>query len=67
MQYMTCNTCRRVVQLNATGICLGCQRGFVKEPQEDSIPDVASEVTDEKRIKKNDGISPNSFPHRKKK
>lgn len=34
---MTCTTCQRVVQVNNTGICLGCQRGFVNLPQEDSL------------------------------
>lgn len=36
MIFMACTTCKRVVQSNATGTCLGCQRGFVAEPQEDS-------------------------------
>ena len=36
MIFMACTTCKRVVQSNATGTCLGCQRGFVAGPQEDS-------------------------------
>ncbi len=28
MNFMTCNTCRCLVQVNCTGICLGCQMGF---------------------------------------
>ena len=36
MIFMACTTCKRVVQSNATGTCLGCQRGFVAEPQEDA-------------------------------
>ena len=35
MDFMTCNTCRRVVKVNNTGVCLGCQRGFTKEELED--------------------------------
>lgn len=27
MQYMRCTACRAVVELNNTGICLGCQMG----------------------------------------
>lgn len=36
MLFMACTTCKKVVQANATGTCLGCQRGFVTEPQEDA-------------------------------
>lgn len=35
MQFMNCNTCQRVVQINNTGICLGCQRGFTGVDAED--------------------------------
>jgi len=35
MKCMPCTTCRRVVQINCTGICLSCQRGFVATDQED--------------------------------
>lgn len=35
MQFMTCSTCSRVVQINNTGICLGCQRGFTGMDAED--------------------------------
>ena len=35
MQFMTCTTCQRVVQINNTGICLGCQRGFPNMDAED--------------------------------
>jgi len=35
MKCMPCTTCRRVVQINCTGICLSCQRGFVDVDQED--------------------------------
>lgn len=35
MQFMTCSTCARVVQINNTGICLGCQRGFTGLDAED--------------------------------
>lgn len=36
MLFMTCTTCTKVVQVNPTGTCLGCQRGFVAAPQEDA-------------------------------
>lgn len=35
MQFMHCTTCHHLVQVNATGICMGCQMGFAG-PQEDS-------------------------------
>lgn len=35
MQFMTCTTCQRVVQVNNCGICLGCQRGFPNMDAED--------------------------------
>jgi predicted Fe-S protein YdhL (DUF1289 family) len=35
MQFMNCNSCQRVVQINNTGICLGCQRGFTGLHAED--------------------------------
>lgn len=35
MHFMTCNSCQRVVQINNTGICLGCQRGFTGVDAED--------------------------------
>jgi hypothetical protein len=36
MKFMHCNTCSYLVQVNPTGICLGCQRGFNGIPQEDA-------------------------------
>ncbi len=33
---MACTTCKRVVQQNNTGVCLGCQKGFTPELQQDS-------------------------------
>lgn len=36
MKFMECTTCKGVVQINNTGTCLGCQRGFTSEPQEDA-------------------------------
>lgn len=35
MQFMNCTTCQRIVQINNTGICLGCQRGFTGIDAED--------------------------------
>jgi len=36
MNFMTCGSCATICQVNNTGICLGCQRGFVNLPQEDA-------------------------------
>jgi predicted Fe-S protein YdhL (DUF1289 family) len=33
---MNCGSCSAICQTNNTGICLGCQRGFVNVPQEDA-------------------------------
>lgn len=33
---MVCSTCSRVVQLNNTGLCLSCQRGFTGLDAEDA-------------------------------
>lgn len=33
---MNCGSCSAVCEINNTGICLGCQRGFVNLPQEDA-------------------------------
>lgn len=37
MNFMNCNTCKRVVQVNCTGICFSCQRGFMHEDSEDAF------------------------------
>ena len=34
-EWMTCNTCYRVVAVNPTGICLSCQGGFTNQMCED--------------------------------
>jgi len=34
-KWMTCGACKAIVQLNATGICLGCQLGFDGQHEED--------------------------------
>jgi len=36
MEYMTCNTCKRVVNTNRIGICLNCQKGFDRNYSEDA-------------------------------
>ncbi len=33
--WMKCTTCKSIVVLNATGICLGCQTGFTKPLDEE--------------------------------
>ena len=35
MDWMPCTTCKRVVKINNTGLCLGCQRGFTGLDAED--------------------------------
>lgn len=32
---MECTTCHAIVEVNNTGICLGCQCGFTQVPQSD--------------------------------
>lgn len=34
-KWMTCTTCKAIVQLNATGTCLGCQGGFAGQQDAD--------------------------------
>ena len=34
-KWMTCTSCHALVQLNATGTCLGCQGGFNPLNEED--------------------------------
>lgn len=36
MKFMECQSCKGTVQINNTGLCLGCQRGFIGVPQEDA-------------------------------
>jgi hypothetical protein len=36
MEFMTCGSCSGICQINNSGICLSCQRGFVNLPQEDA-------------------------------
>lgn len=56
MKFMNCTSCQAVVQINNTGTCLGCQRGFVQEPQEDAYQfhkeeeKNANEVTSTKEV-----------------
>lgn len=40
MKFMECQGCRATVQANDIGICLGCQRGFLGVPQEDSYAEI---------------------------
>ena len=34
-KWMSCTSCHAIVQLNATGVCLGCQGGFAGQQEED--------------------------------
>lgn len=48
IEWMNCTTCKALVQINNTGICLGCQMGFTRVPQEDAYP-----VQQEEEVKTN--------------
>lgn len=37
MNYMTCNTCKQIVAINNTGMCIACQAGFSNAPQIDQF------------------------------
>lgn len=58
MKFMTCNACRRIVQVNNTGICLCCQQhGII--PAEDAFENQSKEVQHDaigKRIKQKDHL-----------
>lgn len=56
MQYMTCNRCRKVVQVNNTGICMGCQLGMAGPLEEEAFKPTNEQVSEKKR--NNCGIIP---------
>ncbi len=37
MKWMECTTCHATVEVNNTGICLGCQCGFAQVPRSDQF------------------------------
>ena len=50
MDFMHCTCCQTLVQVNPTGTCLGCQRGFVGKQEdawkpEDNVPEPVSLLT----------------------
>jgi hypothetical protein len=51
MIYMQCITCKKTVHMNETGTCLGCQRGFAHDTQED--------VWKKNPVRLSDGLEPN--------
>ena len=53
MKFMTCNSCKAIVQQNPTGICLSCQKGFSGNIEEDRYEKII-----EKEIEKLDPTSP---------
>jgi hypothetical protein len=56
--WMKCNSCGTLVHINATGICTGCQMGFMKPPKEERY---LSTETKEERAEEpidNQGIIP---------
>jgi len=53
MDWMPCTTCKRVVKINNTGLCLGCQRGFTGLDAEDvwkPEPKVEAKVSEKERL-----------------
>ena len=55
--WMTCTTCKAIVQLNATGTCLGCQGGFNPCNKEDKYKpeeeeEMKKKTKSEKKISK---------------
>lgn len=54
---MECTTCHAIVEVNNTGICLGCQCGFTQVPQSDQFdppPDQFDPPTKQKTEKINE-------------
>lgn len=49
MQYMTCNRCRKIVQVNNTGICMGCQLGMAGPLDEESYQEKSDNNTHQQR------------------
>lgn len=54
MHWMTCTTCGRLVALNNTGICRGCQLGFPNVDMDDVYtpplqPQADIDITDGKK------------------
>lgn len=44
IRYMTCTACKSLVQVNATGICLGCQGGFSGQQEADRYIDKETQL-----------------------
>lgn len=38
--WMQCTTCKSIVKMNSTGICLGCQGGFAGPQEEDKYEEI---------------------------
>ena len=51
--WMVCTTCRGTVQMNSTGICLGCQGGFKGPQKEDRYLPIETKIgSKEDKIKR---------------
>ena len=50
--WMTCTSCKAVVQLNATGTCLGCQGGFGCQSEEDRYLPVETKTQSNEELQK---------------
>ena len=51
MEFMNCTACKKLVQVNPTGICMGCQMGF-SGPQADSWENCQKKKVNRKKVKK---------------
>jgi len=47
-KWMTCTTCKAIVQFNNTGICLGCQGGFSGQQDEDRYLPIDTKLRQQK-------------------
>lgn len=65
MKWMECTTCHATVEVNNTGICLGCQCGFTQVPQPDQF-DPRTKQKHEKTAKINEKIDAIQKPSPKK-
>lgn len=57
MKWMECTTCHATVEVNNTGICLGCQCGFTQVPQSDKFdPPTKQNHEKTQKIERTDAI-----------
>jgi len=57
-KWMSCTSCHAVVQLNATGVCLGCQGGFGGQAEEDEyIPKIVKKAATKSKTRGKKNVS----------